>query len=115
MFEEVKKRRKKMAAAFRNEGSCLLLFYAVVRGLRFRKLRMPGSHFAPDLTYDRPLLLTPQFPRFRSPRALERRVRREVIGHRCQILTTPTPRRNQAADVTFGEGVADAARQFGDQ
>lgn len=42
MFEEVKKRSKKMAAAFRNEGSCLLLFYAVVRGLRFRKLRMPG-------------------------------------------------------------------------
>ena len=41
-FEEVKKRSKKMAAAFRNEGSCLLLFYAVVRGLRFRKLRMPG-------------------------------------------------------------------------
>ncbi len=42
MFEEVKKRSKKMAAAFRNEGSCLLLFYAVVRGLCFRKLRMPG-------------------------------------------------------------------------
>ena len=41
-FEEVKKRSKKMAAAFRNEGSCLLLFYAVVRGLHFRKLRMPG-------------------------------------------------------------------------
>jgi transposase-like protein len=41
-FEEVKKRSKKMAAAFGNEGSCLLLFYAVVRGLRFRKLRMPG-------------------------------------------------------------------------
>jgi transposase-like protein len=42
LFEEVKKRSKKMAAAFRNEGSCLLLFYAVVRTLRFRKLRMPG-------------------------------------------------------------------------
>jgi len=42
MVEEVKKRSKKMAAAFRNEGSCLLLFYAVVPGLRFRKLRMPG-------------------------------------------------------------------------
>lgn len=41
-FEEVKKRSKKMAAAFRNEGSCLLLFYAVVRTLRFRKIRMPG-------------------------------------------------------------------------
>jgi putative transposase len=42
LFEEVKKRSKKMAAAFRNEGSCLLLFYAVVRSLRFRKRRMPG-------------------------------------------------------------------------
>ena len=42
LFEEVKKRSKKMAAAFRNEGSCLLLFYAVVRGLRFRNLRMPA-------------------------------------------------------------------------
>jgi transposase-like protein len=42
MFEEVKKRSKKMAAAFRNEGSCLLLFYAVVRSLRFRTIRMSG-------------------------------------------------------------------------
>lgn len=42
LFEEVKKRSKKMASAFRNEGSCLLLFYAVIRGVRFRKLRMPG-------------------------------------------------------------------------
>jgi hypothetical protein len=31
-----------MAAAFRNEGSCLLLFYAVVRSLRFRTIRMSG-------------------------------------------------------------------------
>jgi len=42
MFEEVKKRSKKMAAAFGNEDSCLLLFYAVVRTLKFRKIRMPG-------------------------------------------------------------------------
>lgn len=41
LFEEVKKRSKKMASAFRNEGSCLLLFYAVIRSVRFRKLRMP--------------------------------------------------------------------------
>jgi transposase-like protein len=41
-FEEVKKRSKKMAAAFRNEGSCLLLFFAVVRTLRLRKIPMPG-------------------------------------------------------------------------
>ncbi len=32
-----------MAAAFRNEGSCLLLFYAVIRRLRFHKLSMPSS------------------------------------------------------------------------
>jgi len=38
----VKKRSKKMAAAFWNEGSCLLLFYVVVHGLHYRKLRMPG-------------------------------------------------------------------------
>jgi transposase-like protein len=41
MFEEVKKRSKKMAAAFRNENSCLLLFYAVVRGLKFQNVVMP--------------------------------------------------------------------------
>jgi putative transposase len=40
MFEEVKKCSKKMSAAFRKEGSCLLLFYAVVRTLRLRKIRM---------------------------------------------------------------------------
>jgi hypothetical protein len=43
MFEEVKKRSKKMAAAFRNEESCLLLFYAVVRGPKFRNLAMPAT------------------------------------------------------------------------
>ena len=31
LFLEVKKRSKKMAAPFRNEGSCMLLFYAVMR------------------------------------------------------------------------------------
>lgn len=41
MFEEVKKRSKKMAAAFRNENSCLLLFYAVVRSLKFQNVAMP--------------------------------------------------------------------------
>ena len=40
--EKVKKRSKKMAATFRNERCCLLLFYAVMRTLRFRKLRMLG-------------------------------------------------------------------------
>lgn len=38
LFEEVKKRSHKMNAAFRNEDSCLLLFYAVIRGLKFRRI-----------------------------------------------------------------------------
>src|SRR5437588_12994321 len=40
LFGEVKRRSHKMAAAFRNEGSCLLLFYAVIRSLKFNKLTM---------------------------------------------------------------------------
>jgi transposase-like protein len=40
LFEETKKRSKKMSAAFRNEGSCLLLFYAVVRSLKFQNVVM---------------------------------------------------------------------------
>ncbi len=40
LFEEVKRRSHKMGAAFRNEDSCLLLFYAVVRTLKFQKLMM---------------------------------------------------------------------------
>ena len=43
LFGEVKHRSHKMAAAFRNEGSCLLLFYAVIRSLHFNKLTMPAS------------------------------------------------------------------------
>ncbi len=39
-FLEVKKRSKKMAAAFRNEASCLLLFFAVVRDIKFNKIKM---------------------------------------------------------------------------
>jgi len=42
LFEEVKKRSKKMSAAFRNEASCLLLFFAVARGMRFQNVVMPG-------------------------------------------------------------------------
>jgi transposase-like protein len=38
LFQEVKKRSKKMNAAFRNEDSCLLLFYAVIRSLEFRRI-----------------------------------------------------------------------------
>jgi putative transposase len=42
LFEEVKRRSHKMGAAFRNEGSCLLLFYAVVRSLKFQRLPAPA-------------------------------------------------------------------------
>lgn len=38
LFEEVKKRSHKMSAAFRNEDSCLLLFYAVIRSLKLRRI-----------------------------------------------------------------------------
>jgi putative transposase len=49
LFGEVKRRSHKMAAAFRNEGSCLLLFYAVIRSLKFNKLTMPApSEAQPD-------------------------------------------------------------------
>src|SRR6266513_6271296 len=42
LFGEVKRRSHTMAAAFRNEESCLLLFYAVIRSLKFNKLTMPA-------------------------------------------------------------------------
>ena len=49
LFGEVKRRSHKMAAAFRNEGSCVLLFYAVIRSLKFNKLTMPSTSQAqPD-------------------------------------------------------------------
>lgn len=38
LFGEVKKRTHKMVAAFRNENSCLLMFYAIIRSLKFRKI-----------------------------------------------------------------------------
>ncbi len=43
LFEEVKRRSHKMAAAFRNEESCLLMFYAVIRSLKFRRIPMPAE------------------------------------------------------------------------
>ncbi len=49
LFGEVKRRSHTMAAAFRNEESCLLLFYAVIRSLQFNKLTMPApSQAQPD-------------------------------------------------------------------
>lgn len=46
LFEEVKRRSHKMGAAFRNEGSCVLLFYAVIGSLKFHRLTMP--HASPE-------------------------------------------------------------------
>jgi len=43
LFNEVKKRSHKMAAAFRNEDSCLLMFYAVIRSLTFKKIPMSAK------------------------------------------------------------------------
>jgi transposase-like protein len=40
LFEEVKRRSHKMGAAFRNETSCLLMFYALVRTLKFHNVIM---------------------------------------------------------------------------
>lgn len=43
LFQETKKRSHKMAAAFRNENSCLLLFYAVVRSLNLKNIVVPAT------------------------------------------------------------------------
>jgi transposase-like protein len=43
LYNEVKRRTKKMAAAFRNENSCLLMFYAILRSVKFRRISMPKS------------------------------------------------------------------------
>jgi hypothetical protein len=32
-----------MAAAFRNEDGCLLMFYAVVRSLKFKRISVPAK------------------------------------------------------------------------
>jgi putative transposase len=46
---QVKRRSHTMVAAFRNEESCLLLFFAVIRSLKFNKLTMPvTSEAQPD-------------------------------------------------------------------
>ena len=43
LFEAVKKRSHKMNVAFRNEDSCLLMFYAVIRSLKFRWHKFCGN------------------------------------------------------------------------
>lgn len=43
LFGEVKKRSHKMSAAFRNEESCMLMFYAVIRSLKLRSISIPAK------------------------------------------------------------------------
>lgn len=43
LFGQVKRRSHKMGAAFRNEDSCLLMFYAVIRSLRFKRIGMDAK------------------------------------------------------------------------
>jgi putative transposase len=43
LFGEVKKRSHKMAAPFRNEDSCLLMFYAIIRSLKFRRIAVTAK------------------------------------------------------------------------
>ena len=52
LFQEVKKRSKKMSAAFRNENSCLLLFYAVTRSIKFQPIPMPEGFPAPPKAHN---------------------------------------------------------------
>ncbi|HBY94524.1 MAG TPA: hypothetical protein DEP84_11290 [Chloroflexi bacterium] len=40
---EVKKRSHKRAAAFRNANSCLLMFHAVTRSLKLRRITVPAK------------------------------------------------------------------------
>jgi len=47
LFGEVKKRSHKMAAAFRNEASCMLMFYAVIRSLKLRRIAVPAKSTEP--------------------------------------------------------------------
>jgi transposase-like protein len=43
LFLEVKRRSKKMGTAFRNENSCLLMFYAVIRGINFKSIPISSN------------------------------------------------------------------------
>lgn len=52
LFGEVKRRSHKMAAAFRNENSCLLMFYAVIRSLKLRKIAMPSQETVPEFLHN---------------------------------------------------------------
>lgn len=52
LFGEVKRRSHKMATAFRNEESCLLMFYAVIRSLKFRRIPIPAQDTNPQLLHN---------------------------------------------------------------
>jgi transposase-like protein len=52
LFGEVKKRSHKMAAAFHNENSCLLMFYAVIRSLNLRRISVPSREPATELLHN---------------------------------------------------------------
>ncbi|GAB4577999.1 MAG: IS256-like element ISRm5 family transposase [Anaerolineales bacterium] len=52
LFNEVKRRSHKMAAAFRNENTCLLMFYAVTRSLKLRKIAIPNKETKPQLLHN---------------------------------------------------------------
>jgi hypothetical protein len=52
LFNEVKRRSHKMAAAFRSEDSCLLMFYAAVRSLKFGRITMPAEVGQPTLLHN---------------------------------------------------------------
>jgi transposase-like protein len=54
LFGEVKKRSHKMAAAFRNEDSCMLRFYAVIRSLKLRRITVPEKVTDPLLLLHNP-------------------------------------------------------------
>lgn len=52
LFVEVKKRSHKMAAAFHNQNSCLLMFYAVIRNLNLRRIFFPRKETATELLHN---------------------------------------------------------------
>jgi transposase-like protein len=52
LFGEVKRRSHKMAAAFRNENSCLLMFYAVTRSLKLRRITVPPQETGVQLSHN---------------------------------------------------------------
>ncbi len=52
LFGEVKRRSHKMAAAFRNENSCLLMFYAVIRSIRLRRITVSAKDPEADFLHN---------------------------------------------------------------